>query len=143
MPRGVPRRVTEMLRAVPLFSTCSTPELRAIAALGTQTHVRSGEALTTQGKPGSEFFLVIAGTASCTVDGDNVAELGPGEFFGELALLTGAPRAATVTAETELDVLVLSRREFRSLLRESHRVSMKMLERLAERIRVLEEAHTH
>jgi CRP-like cAMP-binding protein len=134
--------VIEMLRDVPLFETCSTPELRAIAALGTQTPVRSGEALTTQGKPGSQFFLVIAGRASCDVDGDTVAELGPGEFFGELALLSGAPRAATVTAESELEVLVLNRREFRSLLAESHRLTMKMLERLAERVRVLEEAHT-
>ena len=132
----------EMLRAVPLFETCSMAELRAIAALGTQTHVRSGEVLTTQGKRGSEFFLVIAGRASCEIDGDIVAELGPGEFFGELALLTGAPRAATVTAESELEVLVLSRREFRTLLAESHRVTMKMLERLAERVRVLEEAQT-
>jgi CRP-like cAMP-binding protein len=132
-----------MLRRVPLFSSCSTAELRSIAGLGTPVHVPAGRALTVQGKSGSEFFLIESGQASAAVDGKKVAEFGPGDFFGELALLGRTPRAATVTADSDMELVVLSALEFRSLLEDNHRVAMKMLGLLAERVRVLENVPTH
>jgi CRP/FNR family transcriptional regulator, cyclic AMP receptor protein len=143
VPRGVPRQVIEMLGAVPLFSACTKEELRAIASLGTEVNVRAGAVLTTQGTPGSQFFLVINGEALCDVDGRTVAKFGAGDFFGEMALLTKAPRSATVTATSDMTLLVLSPAEFASLLDDSPRIALNMLERLADRIRVLESVPTH
>jgi CRP/FNR family transcriptional regulator, cyclic AMP receptor protein len=141
--RGIPREVIEMLRAVPLFSACSTPELRAIAALGSRVIVEPGSLLTIEGRLGSEFFLVMSGTASCRVENKLVATFGPGDYFGELALLSRAPRSATVTADTQMDLLVLSVQEFTSMLDASPRVATKMLGRLADRIRTLESHVSH
>jgi CRP/FNR family transcriptional regulator, cyclic AMP receptor protein len=136
----VPRQVIDTLRSIPLFSSCSEAELRAIAALGTSVHVHEGRVLTTQGRSGSEFFLVRSGTASCLIDGEPVAEFGPGDFFGELALLGQTPRTATVTADGDMELIVFSSREFASLLQDSHQVAMSMLRRLADRVHVLEDA---
>jgi CRP/FNR family transcriptional regulator, cyclic AMP receptor protein len=138
MIRGAPRHVIEMLRTVPLFQGASTTELRSIARLGTRIRVHPGTALTTQGRRGSECFLVMSGTATCVVDGEQVAQFGSGDFFGELALLGHTPRTATVTAETDMDVVVFSETEFRTLLHDSDPVARQMLGRLADRVHTLE-----
>ena len=143
MVRGIPRGLIDMLRGVSLFWNCSAAELREIATLGTQVNIPAGHTLTKQGEPGSEFFLVVEGRASCFIDGKKVATFGPGEYFGELALLSRVPRSATIVADTDMEVLVLSVREFATLLNDNPRVSKKMLERLAERIRVLETSQSH
>ncbi len=140
MRSGVPQHVIEMLRAVPLFSDSSPAELRSIAQLGTAIAVHEGRVLTTQGRPGSEFFLIVSGRASCTIDGEQVAELGAGDFFGELALLSGEPRSATIVADSEMEVIVFSAREFSTLLADSQPVATQMLGRLADRVSVLEHA---
>ncbi|MGO9559171.1 MAG: cyclic nucleotide-binding domain-containing protein [Acidimicrobiales bacterium] len=133
MARGIPASVLDHLSQVPLFSLCSRRDLRAIAMLGTELEVRPGAVLTTQGKPGSEFFLVRAGTARCERNGRKVATFGPGDFFGETALLTNAPRTATVTAVGDMTVVVFDRREFSSLLDGSPQIARKLLTALAER----------
>ena len=143
MARGVPKEVVEKLRAVPLFSSCSTPELRMIASLGTQLHEHVGQTLITQGEFGSEFFLVLEGEASCLIDGKKVATFAPGDYFGELALLSRVPRSATVVVDSDMNVLVMSAKEFYSMLDDSPGVVQKMLGRLAERVRVLETEHSH
>lgn len=135
MVRGVPSAIVEMFRAIPLFSECSGQELRQIAGLGTQLPITEGKALTTQGKPGSEFFVLLQGRARCEIDGSVVAEFGPGDFFGEMALLENGPRTATVVAESALEVLVLEGREFRSLLEASPSITRKVLAALAARER--------
>ena len=135
MARQIPAVVLKMLRAVPLFSTCSRPELESIAGLGTRTTVPAEKELTRQGQPGREFFLVVGGTARCLIDGREVARFGPGDFFGEMSLLDGRPRTATVVATTDLDVLVLDRREFATLLDELPGISRKLLEAMATRQR--------
>jgi CRP-like cAMP-binding protein len=114
-PNDVPRNVIDALGAVPLYAGCSTRQLRALASLGAGVHVRAGERLTLQGRPGSEFFLITAGTARCLRDGVEVARFGPGDWFGEGALLDGGRRTATVVADTAMDVVVFDRREFASL----------------------------
>ena len=119
MPKGVPKAVIEMLQKVPLFSACNTSELRKIANLGTPLSVADGTKLTEQGKPAFEFFLMIDGKARCEIDGQKAAESGPGDFFGEMALLDKGPRHATVTTEGPVEVLVLSANEFGGLLNAS------------------------
>jgi CRP/FNR family cyclic AMP-dependent transcriptional regulator len=124
-----------MLHEVPLFSSVSRAELRSIANLGTRATVKKDKNLTEQGRPGREFFLVVSGTARCLINGIEVARFGPGDFFGEMALLDGQPRTATVVATSPMDVLVLDRREFSTLLDESPTISRKLLQAMATRQR--------
>lgn len=135
MRGGVPNAIVEMLRQVPLLSECSKRELREIAGLGARISIDKGRVLTTQGKPGWEFFMVVDGKAKCEIDGKTVAHFGPGDFFGEMAMLDHGPRHATVTAEGPMDVLVLDGREFRTLLDASPTITRKLLNTLAKRER--------
>jgi CRP-like cAMP-binding protein len=125
-----------MLHNVPLFSGCNKKELRSIAGLGAPVSVPDGTKLTEQGKPGFEFFLMIEGKAKCLIDGKVVATFGPGDFFGEMALLSRGPRHATVAADGPCEVLVLDGREFSGLLDTSPSIMRKLLVALAERERV-------
>ena len=110
-----------------LFSGLSKRELKTVARLLTPVKVAQGTVLTREGDLGREAMYIASGTASVERDGDKVATLGPGEFFGELALLTGAPRMAMVTAETDMLIGALSRQEFASLLDTSPRIAQKIL----------------
>jgi CRP-like cAMP-binding protein len=133
MARGIPAAVMDQLSRVPLFAACPRRDLRAIAMLGTELEMSAGSVLTTEGAEGSEFFLVRAGTARCVRNGRKVATFGPGDFFGETALLANAPRTATVTAVSEMTVVVFDRREFSSLLASSPNIAGKLLKAFAER----------
>lgn len=132
----------ELLAAVPLFSACSDRELKRIAALATPLEAPEGDVLTTEGSPGSEFFVIAEGTARVTLRGEELATLGPGDFFGEMALLDQEPRAATVTATGPMTVYVIGASEFGSLLEEAPSVSRKLLRGLAHRPRRAEKAPT-
>ena len=135
----IPARQIELLGKVPLFSACSRNELREIARLGTPINKDEGAYLTRQGKPGSEFFLVLEGTASCRVRKKEVRRFRPGGYFGELALLHGGVRTADVVAVTPMELLVLDAREFRSMLTTTPIIGIKMLASVAAR---LEEANS-
>ena len=130
----IPKQQIDLLKAVPLFSGCSQSELRAVAQLGTPISVDKGELLTAQGSAGREFFLVLSGVASCRVKKRQIAEFTTGGYFGELALLHGGVRTADVVAETDMELLVLDAREFRSMLMTTPGIGVKMLARLAERL---------
>jgi CRP/FNR family transcriptional regulator, cyclic AMP receptor protein len=125
----------ELLRSVELLSRCSRAELARIAALTSELRAEPGEVLTRQGEPGSEFFLVLEGTAAASRDDVHLATLEPGSFFGEVALLDGGGRTATVTARTGMRLLVMSRREFFSLHAMVPSVSRRMLGELGARLR--------
>jgi CRP/FNR family cyclic AMP-dependent transcriptional regulator len=140
MSRRIPKKELDWLAQVPLFSTCSQRELREIAKLGTAVMVDEGRVLTKQGAPGREFFLVLDGKAECAINGKRVAFFGPGDYFGELALIEGGTRTATVTAITPMELLVLSAAEFASLIRSSSSIAVKMLTALAARVRESQEA---
>jgi CRP-like cAMP-binding protein len=99
-----------------LFSACSVDEIERIAALASSRNVSAGDEVITQGDEGDEFFVVISGDAVATVDGDTVGELGNGSFFGEMALIDGGERTATVTATTDMQLLVLDRHDFNEML---------------------------
>ena len=133
MARGIPKSVLDMLRKVPLFSGCNQKELREIANIGTELSVRDGSTLTEQGQPGREFFLLVDGKARCLIDGAEVARFGPGDFFGEMALLEHGPRHATVVTDGPAELLVLDSREFSRLLDTSPSIARKLLAELAQR----------
>jgi CRP/FNR family cyclic AMP-dependent transcriptional regulator len=123
-----------------LFSACSADELERIAALASSRDATAGDELTRQGDDGDEFFLVVAGDAIATVDGDAIGELGPGSFFGEMALIDGGERTATVTATTDMQLLVLDRHEFNEMLEVAMpSVAPKLLAVVGARMRLLEQ----
>jgi len=134
MRTRIPKQQIELLGKVPLFAGCTQAELRILAQLGTQVSVEAGHVLTVQGKPGSEFFMVLSGTASVTKKKREVDRLKAGAYFGELAILHGGIRNATVTAATEMELMVLDAREFRSVLMTNPTIGLKMLAGLAERL---------
>ncbi len=124
-----------LLRAVNLFSSCTHRELTRIESLTTLIDVPAGTVLTEQGAPGEEFFVVVEGTATVSRNGRTLATLEPGSFFGEMALLDGGDRTATVVADTDMGLLVLSRREFKSLQLTVPSVAFKLLTEMGARLR--------
>ena len=107
----------DRLEAVDQFAGCTRQQLRDVVRLAERVEVGEGEILTREGRIGREFFLILAGTVGVTQKGRRVNTLGPGDFFGELAALSPAPRNATVTALSELDVLIIGPRELGAMAR--------------------------
>ena len=119
--------IDQTLAGIPIFSECSKKELKAISKLVTSVHINMGKVLVREGDPGREFMIIAEGTAVVKRNGRKIAALGPGDFFGELAVLAGVPRTATVTAETDMVVQAMNRQEFSSLLDESPAMAKKIL----------------
>jgi CRP-like cAMP-binding protein len=132
--------IVEHIAAVPMFYACSRRELQAISRLATELEVPAGKLLTEQGKPGQEFMIVLSGTAVATRDGVKVAAFGPGDFFGEIALLDPGLRTATVVAETPMQLAVVGQREFGEILDEVPALASKIMRGLARRLRAVDEA---
>ena len=123
------------LAQVPLFSALSKKELQLVARRAEDVKVDPGRILVSEGSTGSEFFVIIEGTATVSRHGRKVATLGPGDAFGELALLDKAPRNATVTAATPMELVVLGQREFGGLIDEVPGFARKLLAGMARRLR--------
>ena len=123
---------------IELFSELSKKELKSIASLMTPVRVKAGRVLTEEGQPGREFMIIIEGTATVKRSGKVLARLGPGDFFGELAVIAGVPRTATVTADSDMLIETLNRREFSSLLDESPRIAKKVLVGAVRRLHEIE-----
>src|SRR2546421_12588428 len=100
--------IDQTLSRIPIFAECSKKELRAISKLVTPMNIAAGRVLTQQGETGREFMIIANGNATVRRNGRKVATLGPGDFFGELSVLAGVPRTATVTADTDMVVEVLN-----------------------------------
>jgi CRP-like cAMP-binding protein len=133
----------ELLRGVSLFSACSNRELDRIASITTPIVADAGQVLTREGETGQEFFVVVDGTATANIGDRLIADLGAGSFFGELALLDGGPRTATVTATGPMRLLVLNRGEFCQLLESSiPSVARKMLTAIGTRLRTMDQSPT-
>ena len=124
----------EHLQRVPLFSACSRDELRKVSRRTTDIPVAEGHVLVSEGERGFEFFVIVDGRAEVSRAGRTVSELGPGDFFGELALLVDGPRNATVTAVTPMEAIVLSRKEFDAALAEAPRMTRKIMAGMATRL---------
>ncbi len=133
----------ERLSQLQLFSSCSKRDLSRIAALTSEVEISAGTVLMRQGDSGRECFVIEAGKAKATVRGKKSRVMGPGECFGEMALLHSAPRSATVTAETDMQLVVLDSREFSTLLEDVPGVALKVLAAVGERLRDTEGAQPH
>lgn len=127
------------LKAVPLFSSCTPEELARLVSLTTEVTVHDGEVLCEIGKPGSEFYVLLDGSGTLTLQTGETVEIGPGEAFGELALLDGGPRTATVRMSSDGRVLVLTGPEFRELLRSVPEIAVRMLQVVGARLRAAEQ----
>jgi CRP/FNR family cyclic AMP-dependent transcriptional regulator len=130
------------LGQVPLFSACSRKDLQQVARRAEDVRVDAGKVLVREGAAGAEFFVILEGNADVTRRGEKVATLGPGQFFGDLALLDRAPRNATVTAATPMELVVLGQREFAALIDEVPGFAHKLLAGLAHRLREYDAART-
>lgn len=133
----------ERLSQIQLFSACSKRDLSRIAAMAEEIQAPAGRVLMRQGDPGREAFVIADGRAKATIRGKRSAKLGPGECFGEMALLHSAPRSATVTAESDMRLFVLGSRQFSALIEEVPVVGRRVLAAVAERLREAERAQPH
>jgi CRP/FNR family transcriptional regulator, cyclic AMP receptor protein len=124
----------ESLGRVPLFSQLSRRELSALAAVADEVDVPAGATLAREGVRGQEFLVIADGLAEVESGGEILSTLGSGSFFGEIALVTGGPRTATVTARAPSRLFILTRPAFRSLLRRSPRVARTVLASAALRV---------
>jgi CRP-like cAMP-binding protein len=134
---GPPGAPVGLLGQVPLFAGLSRRHLRQVARLSEAASFHAGRTVVQFGSRGNAFYVIVEGTAKVTVgySSRTIRKLGPGDFFGELALLDGQPRSASVTAETDLTTIRLGRPEFRRLLRREPDVALKLLEELSLRLR--------
>lgn len=128
----------ESLRNVSLFSSCSNKDLEKIAKAADEITLPAGKLIVDQGQTGREAFIIVKGSATVKRNGKKVASLGPGAVVGELSLLDHGPRTASVTADTECQVLVISQRQFMAVIDAIPALSHKLLSTLAGRIRELD-----
>jgi CRP-like cAMP-binding protein len=124
----------EAIAHVPLFSRCSRGELKKIAQIADEVDLPAGKTLMTEGARGREFFVLLEGTADVRSNTRLLPSLGPGDFFGEIALVTDHPRTATVTTATPVHALVITDRAFRGLMHDSPEIQGKVLEAVASRL---------
>ena len=127
--------VAKRLAQVPIFSGCSQKELAAIARVVRQIDHEAGSVIAAEGHPGAGLFVIDEGEADVTIGGKRINRLKTGDFFGELALLDGGPRTATVTATTDMKLLALTEWVFRGLLIEHPSIALRTLEAMAARLR--------
>jgi CRP/FNR family transcriptional regulator, cyclic AMP receptor protein len=124
----------DLLKSVPLFAGCTKSELKQLASSTDEVDLREGYVLMREGRPGREFFVLIAGTAHVTQGGKKIAELQGGDWFGEIALLTHKPRNATVTASSAVDVLVITDRSFQNVVETMPSIAIKVLSQVGDRL---------
>jgi CRP/FNR family transcriptional regulator, cyclic AMP receptor protein len=124
----------ELIRKIPLFKHCTRKELEEIAAISDELDLKTGTELTKEGKAGREFFAIVEGTANVLMGGKQINSVRQGDFLGEIALITGRPRTATVKATSPVRVLVITARNFRTLLEKNPEIQRKVLLSVAERL---------
>jgi CRP/FNR family transcriptional regulator, cyclic AMP receptor protein len=124
----------ELIKGVPLFSELGRKELSEVASLADEIDLREGKELMVEGRPGREFLVIIEGEATVLKGGTEINKLGPGDFFGEIALVRQEPRSATVVADTPIRALVITERTFQSLLARSPDIENKVMSALSARL---------
>src|SRR4029078_13056180 len=123
------------LQQVPLFAACSRKDLQLVARRAEDVKVAAGKGLISAGGPGHEFVVILDGPARVTRQGKNIATLGPGDAFGELALLERAPRNSTIVADTDMELVVVGQRAFADLIDAVAGFARKLLAGMAKRLR--------
>ena len=124
----------ELIKRVPLFAGCSRHELQEIASLADELDLPAGTNLTKEGAIGHEFVVLAEGAADVRRNGRKINSLGEGDFVGEIALVTGRARTATVTTTEPSRLLVITASSFRKLLRSTPAIQSKVLEAVARRL---------
>jgi CRP-like cAMP-binding protein len=132
-----------MLSKVPMFAGCAARDVAEIGRLAEEVTVGAGKVLAKEGAPGHEFFVIADGTVEITKGGKVVATLGPGDYFGELAMLGKVARQATATATTPATLFVLGHREFTTLLADHPGIREKVLQSVAKWISELAPGRTN
>jgi CRP/FNR family transcriptional regulator, cyclic AMP receptor protein len=128
----------DAMRRVPLFAELSDPELEQVARLFKQRTFAAGETVAREGSGGAAFYLIESGTADVTVGGQQRPGLGPGDYFGEIALIDEGARSATITAGEELACYGLTYWDFRPLVMENAAICWKLLQFMVGRLRAAE-----
>ena len=137
------RGTIELLRWVPLFQDLSRREIRRIVEAGRELEFPPGRMMVQEGSVASDFYLILSGRATVSRNLRKVRSLQSGDFFGEISVLDGGPRSATVVAETRVLVFRLDRPAFLRLLRTEGSISRKLLQGMAARLRSAERAGRH
>ena len=136
MRRGKVKRDAklELLGGVPLFAGCSKADLRWVAGATGEEAFAAGDEVIREGEPGFDFFVIAEGEADVRRAGRKVSSMGPGEFFGEIALVADVPRTATIVARTDLVLLTITDLDFRDLVMDQPSIARNVLRSLGERI---------
>jgi CRP-like cAMP-binding protein len=124
----------DLLREVPLFADLEQRDLQQIAQSLKERTFAAGDTIATEGEGAVGFFIIQDGRASVSVGGEQRGSLGPGDYFGEIALIAGSDRTATVTADTELRCLGMTFWEFRPLVESNGQIAWKLLQSLAKKV---------
>jgi CRP/FNR family transcriptional regulator, cyclic AMP receptor protein len=124
----------DLIRRAPLFAACSKKELAEVASIADEIDLPEGKILIKEGGQGREFFVLVDGTVDVIQGEETVASMGPGDFFGEIALVAKTPRKATIQATSPVRALVITDRAFRALLDRSPQIQNRVLRTLAERV---------
>lgn len=125
----------EQLQRVPLFADLDRKELDSLASTFKERTFKVGETVASEGSGGVGFFIIDEGQAKVTRDGEEQATLGPGQYFGEIALIDEGARTATITAETDMRCYGLTSWEFRPLVENNSQIAWKLLQALAKQLR--------
>ncbi len=136
-------RKTELLTGAHLFDGVDSQGLERIAAAAVQVDFEDGHVIARQGEIGTGFFIIISGAAQVVRGGETVADLGPGDFFGELSVLDGQPRTAQVSAHGPTSCLALATWDFEAILLDQPKVALAILRGLAGRLRQLTDVRRH
>ncbi|CAN5622626.1 N/A [soil metagenome] len=127
-----------ILKTVPIFSACSPKELRSIGGIVKEVEFPAGKVICKEGETGIGLHVVVSGETKVSIGGRTRRRLGPGAFFGEIALLDGGPRTATVTAETPVKTLSIPSWSFKAVIKTQPGLALKMLEEACRRLRANE-----
>ena len=131
---GVARATVDMLQRVPLFAGLEKRELEEIAGSMRERRVAAGGMVVEQGAGGAGFFIIDQGEADVFVDGEHRATIGPGDYFGEIALLTGSDRTATITAKTDMLCYGMTAWDFKPLVEDNATIAWKLLTAMAQKL---------
>jgi CRP-like cAMP-binding protein len=133
----------ELLKKVPLLSELGRRELEEVGRLADEVDLPANHVLMRQGSSGAEFYVIVDGKVRIERDGKDIATLGPGDFLGEIALVSDGPRTATATLESPAKLLVVGHREFHSLMEQFPSIRTCVLESLARKVRRLDLEAAH
>ena len=131
---GVARATVDMLKRVPLFAGLEKRELEEIAGSMRERRVAAGGNVVEQGAGGAGFFVIDEGEGDVFVDGEHRNTIGPGDYFGEIALLTGSDRTATITAKTDMLCYGMTAWDFKPLVEENATIAWKLLTAMAQKL---------